>query len=518
MSVELIETVPAPEHSKSPVSTSLRWEWRTFGHSFGVAEKQIAELAPTGVQESDEVYFVSAAGDNVKVRDGLMDIKVLREVNADGLEQWAPVLKAKFPLSPDDAWAVVHALRIPVYGLRQDSYTFDDVVEKLSDPTVGLRIVKVHKRRVRYSIEGCIGECSDITANGLTTRTIAVESEDAGAVLRAVEWLGLSGYTNTSYPRGLADLIDSVPERYAAIDVGTNSIKFHIGEKAPHGHWSTVTDRAEITRLGEGLGETSRISEPALKRTTDAITAMASEARRQGVRAIVAVGTAGLRQAANSADVIASIRDRSGIQVEVVSGDEEARLAYLATTQALGPTAGTILVFDTGGGSSQFTFGHGNHVDERFSVDVGAARYTERFALDGAVSKDVVQEALTAIASDLDRLDARPVPDAVVGMGGATTNITAVSLGLASYDPERIQGATLTLEEIERQIELYRARDADARRSIVGLQPKRAEVILAGACIVRTVLKKIGKNSLTVSDRGLRHGLLAERFGNDSRD
>jgi exopolyphosphatase/guanosine-5'-triphosphate,3'-diphosphate pyrophosphatase len=93
------------------------------------------------------------------------------------------------------------------------------------------------------------------------------------------------------------------------------------------------------------------------------------------------------------------------------------------------------------------------------------------------------------------------------------TNITAVKLGLASYDPDRVQGAVLDRAEVERQIELYRSGDAQARRGIVGLQPKRAEVILAGACIVRTVMDKLGQPSLTVSDRGLRHGLLIDRFG-----
>ena len=167
-------------------------------------------------------------------------------------------------------------------------------------------------------------------------------------------------------------------------------------------------------------------------------------------------------------------------------------------------------MFDTGGGSSQFTFGHGTEIDERFSVDVGAARYTERFGLDGAVSEDVLREAMAAISADLARLDGRPTPDALVGMGGAVTNITAVRHGLATYDPAVVQGTILDRAEIDRQIELYRSRDADARRSIVGLQPKRAEVILAGACIVRTVMEKLGKTSLTVSDRGLRHGVLAE--------
>jgi len=98
-------------------------------------------------------------------------------------------------------------------------------------------------------------------------------------------------------------------------------------------------------------------------------------------------------------------------------------------------------------------------------------------------------------------------------MGGAITNITAVKHGLATYDPDVVQGTVLDAAELDRQIELYRSRDADGRREIVGLQPKRAEVILAGALVVRTVMDKLGKDRLTVSDRGLRHGLFVERFG-----
>ena len=97
-------------------------------------------------------------------------------------------------------------------------------------------------------------------------------------------------------------------------------------------------------------------------------------------------------------------------------------------------------------------------------------------------------------------------------MGGAVTNLAAVKHGLAEYDPDVVQGTVLDRAEIDRQIELYRTRGADERRSIVGLQPQRADIILAGACIVRTVLGKLGKDSLTVSDRGLRHGVLEDRF------
>jgi exopolyphosphatase/guanosine-5'-triphosphate,3'-diphosphate pyrophosphatase len=311
----------------------------------------------------------------------------------------------------------------------------------------------------------------------------------------------------------LAALIDDAPERYAVIDAGTNSIKFHIGECDVNGKWRTVVDRAEITRLGEGLAQGGIIIDTALERATAAIADMVAEAKRHGVRAIAAVGTAGLRIASNGNEVVDAILARTGVHIEVISGEEESRLAYLAAKAGLGLNHGSLVVFDTGGGSSQFTFGHDAVVDERFSVDVGAVRYTERFGLDRAVSPEVLREAMAAISADLSCIDGRPVPNALAGMGGAVTNITAVMHRLATYDPAVVQSSVLDRAELDRQIELYRSQDAEARRAIVGLQPKRAEVILAGACIVRTVMQKLGKESFTVSDRGLRHGVLAERFG-----
>jgi exopolyphosphatase/guanosine-5'-triphosphate,3'-diphosphate pyrophosphatase len=172
-----------------------------------------------------------------------------------------------------------------------------------------------------------------------------------------------------------------------------------------------------------------------------------------------------------------------------------------------------VVVFDTGGGSSQFTFGRGDSVAERFSVDVGAVWYTERFGLAGVVDPEVLKQARAAISADLARLDGRPRPDTLIGMGGALTNMTAVKLGLASYDPDLVHGTMLDAADVDRQIELYRSQDAESRRLTVGLQPKRAEVILAGACIVRTVMDKLGRQTLTVSDRGIRHALLRDRFG-----
>lgn len=489
-----------------------RWEWRSFGRRFGPAEAQLAKLQAKGTQDSDEIYLLAPAGANVKIRDALMDIKLLREVNADGLEQWTPVMKAGFPLPAAEAAKVLEALGLPAPTALRASYALDEFLAQFAAPGSAVRAVTVHKRRTRCTVGGCMGELSEVVANGKATRTLAVESEDAAAVMRAVRELGLGGYTNTSYLRGLAALVDDAPERYAVIDAGTNSIKFLIAERGADGRWRSAVDRAEVTRLGEGLVPQGAIVDAALQRTIQAIAGMAAEARQHGVRAIAAVGTAGLRMASNGAEVVAAIRAQTGIAIEVISGEEEGRLAFVAAKSSLGLKNGSLAVFDTGGGSSQFSFGHDAVVDERFSVDVGAVRYTERYRLDHSVTPQVLQQALAAIATDLSRLDGRALPDALVGMGGAVTNMTAVMHQLVVYDPTVVQGSVIERAEIDRQIELYRSGDAEARRAIVGLQPSRAEVILAGACIVRTIMDKLGQQRFAVSDRGLRHGVLAERF------
>ena len=494
-----------------------RWEWRVFGDDLAAAEQVLAELDPGAVVESDELYLLAATRANVKVRNDLLDIKVLREVDDDGLERWEPVLKKGFPLPAGEVSKVFDALGVDPPPLDRDAYTLDQLLAELVEPGGGVRPVRVHKRRVRYTLGGCMAELSDVEAEGHGTRTVAVESEDAAAVIAAVRSLGLDGEVNTSYPLGLAALVDAGPRRYAVIDVGTNSIKFHIAERDATGRWHTIVDRAEMTRLGEKLQERGTISNEPLERTLAAIAGMVEEARRHGVRATAAAGTAGLRIAQNRDDVVAVIQSRTGVAVEVIEGEEEGRLAYLAVRAELGVGEGSLAVFDTGGGSTQFTFGQGERVDEHFSVNVGAVRYTERFGLDGAVTPEVLGDAMAAISADLSRIDGRPPPDVLVAMGGAVTNLTAVKLGLATYDPDAVQGAVLDRAEVERQIERYRSLDADARRETVGLQPKRAEVILAGACIVRTVMEKLGQQSLKVSDRGLRHGLLIDRFGRSHR-
>ncbi|MGH8949207.1 MAG: Ppx/GppA family phosphatase, partial [Acidimicrobiia bacterium] len=418
-----------------------------------------------------------------------------------------------FPLAAADVSKVFALLEIAPPPLNRDSYTLDQFLDEVLSSHPQVSAVPIHKRRVRYTLHGCMAEVTNLVVDGVPMRTIAIESENPDEVISAVNAAGMQTLVNHNFVRAMTGILVDRAVRYAVIDVGTNSVKFHVAEQEADGKWRAVVDRAELTRLGEDQVPNGAISDEAMERTGQAIAGMVDEARHNRARAIVMVGTAALRTASNRDEVIDHIRKRTGFTVEAISGEEEARLAYLAVKAELGLDRGPLVVFDTGGGSSQFTFGEGDEVVERFSVPVGAVRYTETFGLADSVEPDVLASALATIAEDLSALDDRPPPDALVAMGGAVTNIAAVYHRLATYDPDVVQGTILDRDEIDRQVEMYRTRGTEARRSIVGLQPKRADVILAGACIVRTVMEKLDQEALTVSDRGLRHGVLRERFG-----
>ena len=185
-----------------------RWEWRTFGESFGESDERFAALEPGGVQESDELYLLSPITDeNVKVRDLLMDIKTLEQVNPDGLEQWKPVMKAAFPLAAVAVKNVFSVLGIASPPLVRADYTLEQFVAELVEPSGRLRGVKVHKKRTRYKIEGCMAEMTDVVADSRKTRTVALESEDPVRVIATVRKLGLDRFENINYPRGLKQLV-----------------------------------------------------------------------------------------------------------------------------------------------------------------------------------------------------------------------------------------------------------------------------------------------------------------------
>lgn len=486
-----------------------RWEWRTFG-ALDDGNDDLAALRATPAASSDETYLLSRTRDSsVKIREGLLDVKVLRHVDGAGLQLWLPVEKADFPAAESAVAVAFEALGTSTP--RRPRYTYQELVDEVRKRDEDIRVVAVHKERHRSVLEGCMVEYTELTVDGRLVRTVAAESTDQDLVTATVARLGLIDRRNTCVAQGLRSLLGWEPTQYAVVDVGTNSVKLTVGDRRDDVP-DIEHDRAVVTRLGEGLADDGVLGPEPMRRTADAISRLVADVRRQGPAEVVAVGTAGLRQAPNRDEFLDLVLARCGLVVEVISGPEEARLAYRAAVSTLLDVAGSLLVFDSGGGSSQFTFGRPDAIQEQFSLDVGAVRFTDRFALDRAVPRATVGDALLAIESELAAVAERPSADLVIGIGGTATNLAAVSRALPAYDPDLVHGTVVDLAEIDRQIELYRSRPADERRRIPGLQPARAEVILAGACIVRTILTTTGQDALTVSDRGLRHGVAAERF------
>ena len=299
---------------------------------------------------------------------------------------------------------------------------------------------------------------------------------------------------------------------YATMDVGSNSVKLRVEELGNDGAWRLRDDRQDITRLGEELNSRGIIGEAAAARTLAVIGDFAERARRLGAGEIAAVGTMCLRRAANAAGFVRQVQQECGLQLEIISGEEEARLAHLGVITGLGTRPGRLAIFDIGGGSTEFVFGEGAAIHERFSLDVGAIRLTDDYCRSDPVTPEERDRLLAAVDRELGRLSGLDSPDVLVGIGGTVTNLSAIQQSLPAYDTGRVEGSTLTRDQVAALLELLRGKTLAERRRVVGLEPKRADVILAGTALALRIMDHLRCPVLTVSDRGLRHGLMRDRF------
>jgi exopolyphosphatase/guanosine-5'-triphosphate,3'-diphosphate pyrophosphatase len=300
--------------------------------------------------------------------------------------------------------------------------------------------------------------------------------------------------------------------RKAIIDIGSNSIKFFVGELAEDKTIKTVLDTNDIARLGEDLDKTGMINPEPMKRNVEAVARFAQQARELGADQIVAVGTMALRKASNSAEFVKKVKEACDVDVNIIPGEEEARLSYLAILSGLPVGDEDLVIFDTGGGSTEFIYGHGTELIKRFSVNLGSVRITENYLKADPVSAEDVKAAIAQIDKEFAEAGVEGKPKKLVGMGGTVTSMGAVKHKMIKYDPDVIQGSTLTRADIEDQIKEYSSRSVEQRKELPGLQPKRADVILAGACILKVITDRLGCDALTISDRGVRHGLAFDLF------
>jgi len=300
--------------------------------------------------------------------------------------------------------------------------------------------------------------------------------------------------------------------RLATIDVGTNTTLLLVGEVAGDGV-RVLAERAEITRLGRGIGADGGLGAAGLEHTLAVLSEYAAIARAHGA-AIHAIGTEALRRAPNADEFLAPAARILGAAVEVIDGEHEAALTFLAAARSFAEVAtGTAVVVDIGGGSTEIIVAQAGRIDCRRSLPLGSVRLTERH-----IRNDPALPAeLAAIEAEIaERLSGVPFPApplALVGTAGTVTSLAAMSLGLASYDPQLVHGHRLTLAALEREITRLRSATQAERERMPGLDPRRADVILAGACILRQIAAAARASEILVNDRGIRWGLLYERAG-----
>ncbi len=300
-------------------------------------------------------------------------------------------------------------------------------------------------------------------------------------------------------------------KKYAILDIGTNSIKFYLNS-VENGEAKKIIDTNNISRLGEGLQKTGKISEEAMKRNLKALRNFLNIAKENEVDEITAVGTMCLRTASNSKDFIELVKNELDLKIEVIDGEEEARLSYLAVLSTIGETDKNVVVFDTGGGSTEFIFGKGKELIKRESLNIGAINPTEKYLISDPVTDTELEHMLAYTKAFFEEHELERNADYLIGIGGTVTSMGAVMHKMKKYDPDVIQGSNMSKEEVERQLKMYQSKTIEERKKVIGLQPKRADVILAGAGIVKTILEHFSLDKFTLSDSGLRHGLLFDRF------
>jgi len=300
---------------------------------------------------------------------------------------------------------------------------------------------------------------------------------------------------------------------FAVIDVGSNSVKLYVAAHDPHTGWRDLIDRHEITRLTEKMYQAGEIRPAALERTVGVISTFVTEARLAGAERIAVVGTMGLRVARNAAEFVARVAADCGVAIEIIPGEEEARLSFLAVQVGLGPLPGEVAVFDIGGGSTEITFGRDSEIYNCLSLPVGAVHLTEQYLRSDPVTPDELAQMLVVVRKALGDLGMDHEVGTLVGVGGTITNLSAVRYGFNQRDPGIIQGTFLARADVDRLVDLFREQTVAQRRLIVGLEPERADVILAGAGVTQVIMGKLAVRQLIVSARGLRHGLMVERFG-----
>jgi exopolyphosphatase/guanosine-5'-triphosphate,3'-diphosphate pyrophosphatase len=290
-------------------------------------------------------------------------------------------------------------------------------------------------------------------------------------------------------------------DRLAAIDIGTNSCRLLIAD-TQGGHIKPVFTALRISRIGEGMTGKGILGKGPMERTINVLQEYLKLIKQFKVDRYRVVATSAVREAANAAFFLDQACRSTGMDIQIISGAEEARLNYLGACHSVSPQ-GTGLIIDIGGGSTEFTYlPHKGSLELCcHSIPLGAVRLTEQPCL--------LSEILLPMKDVLDEIKLLPDPF-FIGVGGTITTIAAVCQELEVYDPQSVHGYTLTEHDVERIMFFLAAKNNEERKKVPGLQPERADIIVAGVTILWAILRYLEAGTLVVSEADLLYGIILE--------
>jgi exopolyphosphatase/guanosine-5'-triphosphate,3'-diphosphate pyrophosphatase len=285
------------------------------------------------------------------------------------------------------------------------------------------------------------------------------------------------------------------------IDIGTNSCRLFIAELENTSEGKKIKRElvkdVEIVKLGEGVNKTHNLNPNAIKRTLDCLKKYKEKASSYGVENIRAFATSAVRDAENR-EVFLQEVSKLGIKIECISGKTEATLNFLGNSLVF---KDRILVVDIGGGSTEFTLGKDKSIDFIQSINIGAVRATEKFFSDNDYSEEKLEKCKAWIRKNLEILKTIKDRDfKLIGVAGTATTQISVRDKMEIYDSSKVHMATLTLDELKENLSLFLSKNFEERKKIVGLEEKRADVIIAGTLILLTILEELNQDKIIISE------------------
>ena len=300
-------------------------------------------------------------------------------------------------------------------------------------------------------------------------------------------------------------------KKIASIDIGSNTVRLLILESTHNQEFKLLVSKRDITRLGEGMDTQGKLAEPRMQATLKVLSGFRKICLENGDPPVFAVATSAVREASNGHEFVRLAKKETGIDIKIISWEEEARLTLGGVFWKIPHENRKAIIFDIGGGSTEFILSEGKNIKGFCSTSLGVVRLTEKFITQHPVEEKEFRNLQTHLQSELqavkNKLSAFS-PELLIGTAGTVTTLAAIKNNIYPYDPEKVHGSTFSYQEAESILDDLKRKSLDERLSLKPLERGREDLIIAGTAIVLETMCAFGCKNLTVSEYSLREGLI----------